>query len=57
MLASEVQRSNQGQGPESAVDPGLRGLLDHIATELAEEYIRLMEAAAEAEADRVEGDH
>jgi len=28
----------------------VRGLLDHIAAELAEEYIRLMEGAAEAEA-------
>ena len=32
------------------VDPDLRPLLDHIATELAREYIRLMEAAADAEA-------
>lgn len=28
------------------VDPNLRPLLDHIAAELAQEYIRLMEAAA-----------
>jgi hypothetical protein len=28
------------------VDPTLRPLLDHIAAELAQEYIRLMEAAA-----------
>ena len=32
------------------VDPALRPLLDHIAAELAQEYIRLMEAAADAEA-------
>jgi len=31
------------------VDPDLRPLLDHIAAELAQEYIRLMEAAANAE--------
>ena len=28
------------------VDPDLCSLLDHIAAELAQEYIRLMEAAA-----------
>ena len=31
------------------VHPDLRPLLDHIAAELAQEYIRLMEAAAAAE--------
>jgi hypothetical protein len=31
------------------VYPNLRPLLDHIAAELAQEYIRLMEAAAPAE--------
>jgi hypothetical protein len=31
------------------VDPDLRPLLDHIAAELAQEYIRLMEAAADEE--------
>jgi hypothetical protein len=31
------------------VDPDLRPLLDHIAAELAQEYIRLMEAAANSE--------
>ena len=29
-------------------DPNLRALLDHLAAELATEYIRLMEAAADA---------
>jgi hypothetical protein len=29
------------------LDPDLRALLDHVAAELATEYIRLMEAAAE----------
>lgn len=30
------------------VDPDLRPLLDHIAAELAQEHIRLMEPAAES---------
>jgi hypothetical protein len=36
-------------GGEERIDPDLRPLLDHIAAELAQEYIRLMEAAADAE--------
>jgi hypothetical protein len=37
--------------------PEFRELLDHIAAELAEEYVRLMEAAAEAEPeDRSKGE-
>jgi hypothetical protein len=32
------------------LDPGLRSLLDHVAAELAHEYIQLMEAAASCEA-------
>jgi hypothetical protein len=32
------------------IDSDIRPLLDHIAAELAQEYIRLMEAAADAEA-------
>jgi hypothetical protein len=28
-------------------EPGIKELLDHIAVELAAEYVRLMEAAAE----------
>jgi hypothetical protein len=32
------------------IDPAVRPLLDHITAELAQEYIRLMEAAADAEA-------
>jgi hypothetical protein len=32
------------------IDPDLRPLLDHIAAELAQEYIRLMQAAANEEA-------
>jgi hypothetical protein len=29
-------------------EPGIKELLDHIAVELAAEYVRLMEAAADA---------
>jgi hypothetical protein len=39
---AEARQSNLGED--------LRELLDHIAVELAEEYVRLMEAAAENEA-------
>jgi hypothetical protein len=50
MLAREAQRVDQRTAGAAALDPNVRGLLDHIAAELAEEYIRLMDAAAEAEA-------
>jgi hypothetical protein len=36
-------------GQQERLDPNLRALLDHVAAELATEYIRLMEAAAEAD--------
>ena len=45
MLAAKEQ---EVAGAER-VDPTLRPLLDHIAAELAQEYIRLMEAAANEE--------
>lgn len=45
MLAAKEQKV---AGAES-VDPALRPLLDHIAAELAQEYIRLMEAATAPE--------
>jgi len=51
MLAAAQTRGNPGHAAAPAVDPSLRGLLDHIAVELAEEYIRLMEAAVAAEHD------
>lgn len=35
--------------PHSPIDPRLKPLLDHIASELADEYVRLIEAAAAAE--------
>jgi hypothetical protein len=56
MLAREAPEADQGVACESALDPNLRGLLDHIAIELAEEYIRLMEAAAESEGGEPAGD-
>jgi hypothetical protein len=31
---------------ESAIEPAVRALLDHIAAELTVEYVHLMEAAA-----------
>lgn len=41
------------KAPEPQLDGGLRALLDHIACELAKEYVRLKEAAAQEEtADR-----
>jgi len=45
MLAAKV---HEVAGAER-LDPTLRSLLDHIAAELAQEYIRLMEAAANVE--------
>jgi len=37
-------------GRVERLDPGLRALLDHVAAELAHEYIQLMEAAGSCEA-------
>jgi hypothetical protein len=51
MMAREAQRVDQRGAGTAALDPNVRGLLDHIAAELAEEYVRLMEAAAEVEGD------
>lgn len=39
--------------PQLAADVPLRNLLDHIAAELAEEYVRLMETAADHERKQV----
>lgn len=36
---------------DNGVAPEIQELLDHIAVELAEEYVRLTEAAAEAETE------
>ena len=56
MSAREAQRLDQEAASASMLDPKVRGLLDHIAAELAEEYIRLMELAAEAEGCALEVD-
>lgn len=41
-------QSAKASGPATpASDVGLRNLLDHVAAELAAEYVRLMEAAAD----------
>ena len=41
--ARNLDVSDQGWNP--ATDPAVRELLDHLADELAKEYIRLMEQA------------
>lgn len=56
MVAREIPKVDQAAASTSTLDPNLCGLLDHIAVELAEEYIRLMEAAAEAELSEPEPD-
>lgn len=48
MEATKARRSQE-------LEPALRALLDHIAVELAHEYVRLMEAAAKKENPRVRG--
>ena len=35
--------------PAASVDPKLKDLLDHVAEDLAQEYVALMKAAAERE--------
>ena len=37
--------------PGAQLHPPLKGLLDHLAEQLAREYVRLMEAAARNERD------
>lgn len=50
LTMSRQQRSAiRTQHQDTAPDPAVRALLDHIATELAIEYVRLMEEAAETE--------
>lgn len=48
MSIMSIAREQEVAGVER-IDPNLRPLLDHIAAELAQEYIRLMEAAAHTE--------
>lgn len=46
-IAASAERAG---AHEPILGEGLQELLDHIAVELAEEYVRLMEAAAQNEA-------
>jgi len=48
VLGSERAAQETAEGAMPFV-PAVRDLLDHVAAELAAEYIRLMEAASDAE--------
>lgn len=48
MKPSELSTTDPAEKPR-LLDSAVRDLLDHIAVELAAEYVRLMEAAANAE--------
>jgi hypothetical protein len=50
MEARTRDSAARDQPPGNELDPALRALLDHVAVELAEEYVRLMEEAAAADA-------
>ena len=45
--AVEVGTSRERSGRSASIDPAVAALLDHIADELAREYVRLMEQAAQ----------
>jgi hypothetical protein len=50
MLARDAARNPHTQHQSGAqFEPAIKALLDHIAAELAAEYVRLMEAAAQAD--------
>ena len=53
------QPSSRSEEPDSgwnpAANPVVAELLDHIAEELAQEYVRLMKKAADAESRQDEG--
>jgi hypothetical protein len=53
IVPTSPPRASAAQDPaqQLQLDPNLRALLDHVAAELATEYIRLMEAAAERDAE------
>ena len=48
ILARDAPENPHTQHRTQQFRPGIKELLDHIAVELAAEYVRLMEAAAEA---------
>jgi len=47
-----VGRAERPPGPTPAIDPAAAALLDHIAEDLAREYVRLMEHAAQDDGTR-----
>jgi len=47
--AVEIGAGEERLGPPSPIDPAVAALLDHIAEDLAREYVRLMERAAHLE--------
>lgn len=50
MLAPDVDKNPHPQHQGGAqFEPAVKALLDHVAVELAAEYVRLMEAAARAD--------
>lgn len=51
---SELLDPEAASAGDSAVDRAVMALLDHLAEELAEEYVRLMEKAARDQ--RIDGD-
>jgi len=46
MAAVEAGASREETARPAPIDPGVAALLDHIAEDLAREYVRLMENAA-----------
>ena len=53
--SQERQRAERAWDPDE--NPALAKLLDHIAEELAREYVRLMEAAAKEDATSGRDNH
>jgi len=53
-VASELLEPEPTAARDPAADPAVTALLDHLAEELAQEYVRLMENAAHDE--RIGGD-
>jgi len=44
--AVEAEASREQPARSASIDPAVAALLDHIAEDLAREYVRLMESAA-----------
>lgn len=53
-VASELLKPEATSVRDPAADAAVTALLDHLAEELAQEYVRLMEKAARDE--RIDGD-